>query len=1118
MELVYAECFRRIDGLVRLVSPRRLLYLALDGVAPRAKLNQQRARRFCKARDSQSEKDGRGTRPGDWTCPKCSATVFARRAVCYRCKTERPADGSAAIKCAPVESAPEPEEFDSNCITPGTEFMADLAAALVFMIQRKMSEDQVWARLNVNFSGADVPGEGEHKILQYIRTVEERSHCIYSADADLIFLGLCAHEPNVYILREVPPNHMAKRNTIESVYKMEDVFGAGLQYYSIDVLREYLWLEFCSDYEPDMFDFERVVDDLVVICFLLGNDFLPASPTVEINEGTLDDMFELYKVFMIDGHITSAPGELRMQRLQEFMAELALNEEDVMRRRKKKLRGGRGGPGRRRSAAAPGPSVSQPVTMSASASRDESAGMNGEESGGAGSDSLFGDDTEECGGLFEDDGVVPEDKLGKRDYYMGKMSIRFGSAQMHDVCREYVRGMIWTLKYYCTGCCSWSWYYPYHYSPFLSDLTALTSYDFEFDLAEPYAPFQQLLAVLPPSSCSLLPAAYQSLMTNPTSPIIDFFPREFGTDLNGKRNDWEAIVLLQFVDEARLSAAIRSVGAGDLTPDEIRRNMVGTDLEMHVSCTEYVKKILESPLTRFPDMEDCRVQCAKMLAPTGSSTVKTGAYSTTFRHPTLELEFELVQPGNVRLFGDSPNKYASMILQIPDATGSQESHRVDAGRPNGGPSIPYSDLLGRHVRLFPTGIVGRVVGLVDDANEKVGDVMSGTFEGTLAKTLRDFETTKGVVLPACKSLLIVRPMVRSPDAFGEAVYDGSNPIAFPSHVAIQTTVAQHTAKSLSQGTCVTCTDIASPVYGLRGVVTTCNTRQETSSTSPAGGDVSVRFTSYPIGLDQSTANADCLQEATAGWETLQQLGQTCGCSAVVTRWILDSLVVKFKGNFTELGLGIHMRKQQLLRVGYAQRYMHYFNGCVVYAPRTAALVRNYRRKFPDLFVALEAQVAMLETSAATDSAPRFIAAKLLGATSAAVTLSRIEKYLSELTELQSAPLARPGQSLLSTFAISAAEKAMAAQQPKLSDHVVCLCKDQLQQALPGSLQATALVPRLGCWVAGALPYGPLPFGTLGIVVGIHTTHSTQILEVLTVYPATCGGSLGGRCSPSRGVM
>lgn len=118
----------------------------------------------------------------------------------------------------------------------------------------------------------------------------------------------------------------------------------------------------------------------------------------------------------------------------------------------------------------------------------------------------------------------------------------------------YVRAIQWNLHYYYNGCCSWSWYYPHHYAPYISDIKDFKDLKLEFELGEPFLSFQQLLAVLPAFSKDLLPAAFQSLLVEENSPIINYYPQDFKTDLNGKRQEWEAVVLIPFIDEKLLLA------------------------------------------------------------------------------------------------------------------------------------------------------------------------------------------------------------------------------------------------------------------------------------------------------------------------------------------------------------------------------------------------------------------------------------------------------------------------------------------------------------------------------------------------------------------------------------
>ena len=260
------------------------------------------------------------------------------------------------------------EVFDSNCITPGTKFMVRLSKNLKYFIQKKVSEDPVWQVPDIIFSGHEVPGEGEHKLMDYIRQEKMQAdyppnlrHCIYGLDADLIMLALATHEVKFSILREEvvfgkqpPKPRKPLRRQGDSPYAAEGVEKRGewgehdgdslsqkgrgkpLKLLRISTLREYLRAEFreCESV-PFGYDFERVIDDFVFICFFVGNDFLPHLPSLDIRDGGLEFLLAVYKRRLpsLGGYLSDA-GVVDLSRVDVLLPEVGQVEDSVFSRRR----------------------------------------------------------------------------------------------------------------------------------------------------------------------------------------------------------------------------------------------------------------------------------------------------------------------------------------------------------------------------------------------------------------------------------------------------------------------------------------------------------------------------------------------------------------------------------------------------------------------------------------------------------------------------------------------------------------------------------------------------------------------------------------------------------------
>ena len=184
------------------------------------------------------------------------------------------------------------------------------------------------------------------------------AHCLCGADADLIMLGLATHEPNFTIIREeFRPNKPRPCEICGQVgHDMKDCLGLEKEapvdadgnfvvtqdfsaevefiFVRINVLREYLAKELQIPNLPFPFDLERAIDDWVLMCFFVGNDFLPHLPSLEIREGAIDRLVKLYKdtVYKTGGYLTES-GFVTLSRVQLILSELGLVEDEIFRNR-----------------------------------------------------------------------------------------------------------------------------------------------------------------------------------------------------------------------------------------------------------------------------------------------------------------------------------------------------------------------------------------------------------------------------------------------------------------------------------------------------------------------------------------------------------------------------------------------------------------------------------------------------------------------------------------------------------------------------------------------------------------------------------------------------------------
>lgn len=370
--------------------------------------------------------------------------------------------------------------FDSTSITPGTEWLDGLSRYLDAHIRYQIGANDLWGRIETVFASERVPGEGEHGLIRYIRQLDDKSltYAIHGLDADLIMLALGTQCPRFYILRE-------------------DQFS----FHLIDIGALRLDLYMILD-ESTKRDIDRIIDDFVFLCFLLGNDFLPHSPSLEILQDGIDVLCISYST--VGKYIIT----------------------------------------RRKDGVVFDPSVLKDILVLIGKDEATRVAMRAE-------DPVFSKDP-----LYDKDFDKYRHNYYQAHFKKGAIVVEDEKEVLVDmryVVHSFLDGMNWVINYYLYGIPSWTWTYPYLYSPFIKEIVEYIS-DWKpkpFVMGEPCPPFLQLVYVLPPQSKELLPS--------PLDGIVAKKDTSFTIDMAGKRFDWQAVIVLPDQDLGSLEREYASL-------------------------------------------------------------------------------------------------------------------------------------------------------------------------------------------------------------------------------------------------------------------------------------------------------------------------------------------------------------------------------------------------------------------------------------------------------------------------------------------------------------------------------------------------------------------------------
>lgn len=529
-KLMFKRIINYLDYLEGVVNPSKLMYIAVDGVAPLAKIGQQRKRRFKSVIDN-----------------KLRNSIKVKHNVKFS------------------------NMWSNTVISPGTVFMEKLHKKLL----SHYSNRPAIRKIKYIYSSYHSPGEGEHKLLQHIKNHTDVNDLsvIYGLDADLIFLGMASKRPNLHLLRE--ESHITGQNKKEDLYDPVEDVAQNLLFVSISGLKdsyneeirfllkksyenkgmiekanEFDYVDEDCELKSDGVNIKDYSVDLIFMCFLLGNDFLPHFPSIDIHKGGLDQIISAYINCSTDTHsllLTRNSDDSLVINNVFFlrMIEILSSKENHY--------------------------FQETLPKALERSAMKKCYVNGQYARDIWNlENMRTFEVEDQVGL----GFGEPEEWKYRYYEHYFFASEHQELMIESLVKSYLEGVMWVANYYFDKCPDWQWQYPYNNAPFISDLAKHGKLINEINNIKftnnPNIPITtQLLSVLPPQCANIIPPTYANLMTSSDSPILDLFPTHVKLDMLYKDLYWKCEPKLPLLD---INRVLEQTANLKLSEDETIRN------------------------------------------------------------------------------------------------------------------------------------------------------------------------------------------------------------------------------------------------------------------------------------------------------------------------------------------------------------------------------------------------------------------------------------------------------------------------------------------------------------------------------------------------------------------